>query len=75
MSRRSAAKSTAQLQTDSNPDNMDATWDNTATTHGVWTQTVALAVAAFNDAFDTLVVKDRWELRSSARTGTATTKA
>ena len=36
---------------------MDATWDNTATTHGVWTQTIVLAVAALNDAFDTLVVK------------------
>ena len=57
MSRRSAAKSTAQLQTDNNSDNMESSWDNTATTYGVWTQTVALAVAASNDAFDTLVVK------------------
>ena len=57
MSRRSAhAKSTAQL-TDNNPDNMESSWDMTVTTHGVWTQTVALAVAASNDAFDTLVVK------------------
>ena len=36
---------------------MEATWDNTATTYGVWTQTIVLAVAALNDAFDTLVVK------------------
>ena len=36
---------------------MESTWDNTATTYGVWTQTIVLAVAALNDAFDTLVVK------------------
>ena len=36
---------------------MESSWDMTATTHGVWTQTVKLAVAASDAAFDTLVVK------------------